>query len=425
MFSILSNYFFSHRLDRAQGGSRRFYLILALVANFGVLFYYKYFNFFALSLAGATGLSVPLIANAHLPVGISFFTFQAVTYIWDIYNRKVEKPIDSISNLVLYIVLFPKLIAGPIVQYNEIHAQIFSKRRMTIERVRLGLSQFLTGLAKKVLIANNIAILADKVYESPDIADLPPLVVLIGVLAYTLQIYFDFSGYSQMAIGIGNLLGFDLPQNFDYPYISRSIKEFWRRWHITLGRWFRDYVYIPLGGNRGGVRATYRNLLIVFLLTGLWHGASWNFVLWGGLNGLLIVAESSFLRPLLRSRIFGHAYLLTATIGLWVLFRANTFEDALIVYRQLLRVPEILTALPRIPLYMTNEQILFFLLGVLLSTPLLPALRSWLARRYPRLGLRLRSPLSVSRQLLLASLFVLTLAYIIKDTYNPFIYFRF
>ncbi|MFZ0133944.1 MAG: MBOAT family O-acyltransferase [Desulfobacterales bacterium] len=268
------------------------------------------------------------LAPIHLPIGISFFTFQAMSYVVDVYRRDAAVQLNPL-NIGLYIALFPQLIAGPIIRYHDIAAQIV-RRRVGLDDFSYGIQRFVAGLGKKVLIANQVAAIADRVFSSP-YETLTPGIAWLGVLCYTLQIYFDFSGYSDMAIGLGRMFGFHFLENFNDPYISRSITEFWRRWHISLSRWFRDYLYIPLGGNRGGPLRTYVNLLVVFFLCGLWHGASWNFIIWGLLHGLFLVIERlGFDKALNRSwPPLRNVYVMTVVCSGWVFFRTDSLSAAL------------------------------------------------------------------------------------------------
>lgn len=292
LVSILVNYICGLMIDRYRGRqAARGFLIAAIAFNVLSISVFKYANFLVdnlntvLSQIGAGPIE---LAPIHLPIGISFFTFQAMSYAVDVYRRDASVQRNPL-NIGLYIALFPQLIAGPIIRYHDIAAQLI-RRRVRLDDLSYGIERFVVGLGKKVLIANQVAIIADQVFSFP-YETLTPGVAWLGVLCYTLQIYFDFSGYSDMAIGLGRMFGFHFLENFNYPYISRSIREFWRRWHISLSSWFRDYLYIPLGGNHKGPLRTYLNLLIVFFLCGLWHGAGWNFVIWGLLHGLFLVIE--------------------------------------------------------------------------------------------------------------------------------------
>jgi alginate O-acetyltransferase complex protein AlgI len=312
--------------------ARRILLGMSVVLNVGLLAYFKYTNFLIENfneLMGWFGVEPAKWAYVALPIGISFFTFQKMTYGIDVY-RGVHKPLKHVSDFALYILMFPQLIAGPIVRFNEIADQIEDRRAFEkIDERLLGFFRFVIGLSKKVLIANVLGEQVDKIFALETI-DISTPVAWMGIIAYSFQIYYDFSGYSDMAIGLGRMIGFRFPENFNNPYISQNITEFWRRWHITLGRWMRDYLYIPLGGNKVSEKRLYLNLWIVFLISGLWHGAAWNFVIWGAFHGFFLVADRMFLvmltRPLGKIPNIAITYFLTL-IG-WVLFRAETLTFA-------------------------------------------------------------------------------------------------
>ncbi len=317
----------NHLLALGLGGEKHRKALLALIIlwNIGSLGYYKYADFIIQTVNALTGLSIPL-TGVKLPVGISFFTFQAMSYALDVYRRQVP-PQRSFFNTLLYISLFPQLIAGPIVKYHDVAEQL-EHRPLSIEETAPGLRRFCCGLCKKVLISNILGLLADRVYALPPAAVNGPIAWL-GAVGYMLQIYFDFSGYSDMAIGLGHAFGFCFRENFNYPYIAASMQDFWRRWHISLSTWFKEYVYIPLGGNRRGPVRTGINKLIVFFLTGLWHGASWNFVLWGLYHGLFLMLEAyGLLTPEKWPKLLRHVYTLIAVAVGFVLFRAETLPAA-------------------------------------------------------------------------------------------------
>ncbi|MDX1479023.1 MAG: MBOAT family protein [Saprospiraceae bacterium] len=332
LISIGINYFVGRAIDRHRGTPlARWSMIVGVVLNLLLLGIFKYANLLVGSLdvlltaVGWTPIELKPIA---LPIGISFFTFQAISYIVDVYDGKasVEK---RIANVGLYIALFPQLIAGPIVRYREIAQQIV-KREMSWAKMSYGIERFVWGLGKKVLLANTFAVLADDIFAI-QAQNLDPLTAWVGLAFYTLQLYFDFSGYSDMAIGLGSMLGFRIPENFNFPYISRSIREFWRRWHITLSMWFRDYVYIKMGGSRRSVRRTYFNLFVVFVLVGLWHGAAWTFVVFGLIHGIFMVLERIGLERLLARtwRPVAHVYTMLVFMLSLVVFRTRTIHDSL------------------------------------------------------------------------------------------------
>ncbi|HOY37913.1 MAG: MBOAT family protein [Bacteroidales bacterium] len=337
IFVVLGSIFIDFYLIKAMhasGGKKRHWLITAsVVLNIGLLVYFKYMNFFVENvnvILGALGANSLHWTKIALPIGISFFSFQKFTYGIDVYRGK-HKPLDSVWDLCLYILLFPQLIAGPIVRYSEIADQLHNRHDYeTVDNRLLGFYRFVIGLAKKVLIANVMGAEADRIFAMQPI-DMSTGTAWIGILAYTFQIYFDFSGYSDMAIGIGRMIGFRFPENFNNPYISQNITEFWRRWHITLGRWMRDYLYIPLGGNRVNNKwRLYFNLWVVFLISGFWHGASWTFIAWGAFHGLFLILDRLFLLKL-SAKIGKYPSIiftfLVAIIG-WVLFRSETLGFA-------------------------------------------------------------------------------------------------
>ena len=301
---------------------KRIYLWIDVGVNLLILFFFKYADFIISSINGLTGLNIPLL-NIPLPIGVSFNTFQSLSYIIDVYRGTVvcEK---SFYNYLTYTTLFPQIIAGPIVRYETVDEELVDKK-ISLDNFSLGMRRFIVGLGKKVLIANNVGALWN-VIETGTYGEMTVLLSWIGIISFALQIYFDFSGYSDMAIGLAKIFGMDFDENFNYPYISKSITEFWRRWHITLSSWFRDYIYIPLGGNRKGLPKQIRNILIVWALTGAWHGASWNFVLWGVYFGVILIIEKLFMLKVLEKipKIFGHIYTILLVLISWVIF---AFED--------------------------------------------------------------------------------------------------
>ena len=322
--SITLGYVFGLLIEVWRGTKlSKLFLILSIVTSIGLLGYFKYADFFIANFNAVTGLSVPLLKIA-LPIGISFYTFQILSYTVDVYRGEVKAQRNYIS-LAAYVALFPQLIAGPIVRYSDIAAQLES-RTHSFSNVALGTRRFILGLAKKVLIANALGELCDIFKESNDKS---VLFFWLYAIAFTLHIYFDFSGYSDMAIGLGKIFGFDFLENFDYPYISGSITEFWRRWHMSLGSWFRDYVYIPLGGNRVSKARWFLNIFIVWMLTGFWHGAAWNFIVWGLFFAVLLIIEKLWLlKPLKKSKVLSHIYVMFFVIISFVIFNAADMKEA-------------------------------------------------------------------------------------------------
>ncbi|MEO6426933.1 MAG: MBOAT family protein [Bacteroidia bacterium] len=340
IFVILGTTFLDYFLVNAMHNqktqkAKTKFLIISLCLNLGLLFYFKYCNFFIENVNALLGTEIKWI-KVLLPIGISFYTFESLTYVVDVY-RGVHKPLKNFWHYQTYILLFPKLIAGPIVRYHDIADQITNREKNYTPNIKLsGFLTFCIGLAKKTIIANTIGMQADAVFKlAPEQID--TAAAWVGALAYTFQIYFDFSGYSDMAIGLGKMMGFRFPENFNNPYTSASITEFWRRWHITLGTWMKNYLYIPLGGNKVSDSKLYRNLIIVFLLSGLWHGASWNFVLWGAYHGLFLVLERLFLGKIFEKLGKFIAVPITFIIVItgWVLFRNEDLHYGLHVIKQM------------------------------------------------------------------------------------------
>ena len=425
--SILGNFFLGLLIEsRRSKPAGKWWVAAAISANLLLLISFKYANFIADNATVLLALfSLPAIeiAPVHLPIGISFFTFQAMSYIIDIYrgtNPAQRNPVD----LALYISLFPQLVAGPIVRYHDIAAQIVN-RRITTEDFSIGSRRFIGGFAKKMLIANPLGEVADRIFALPA-AEISPGIAWFGIICYTLQIYFDFSGYSDMAIGLGRMFGFRFLENFNFPYISSSIQEFWRRWHISLSNWFRDYLYIPLGGNRTGNARTYFNLVTVFVLCGLWHGASWNFLIWGLIHGAFLVIERLGVGTLLGylPRVVRHAYVLAVVIMAWVFFRVETLPDAVAFLQSMFDFSATAHTFNDLGVYYDDSVIFAIALGMLLSVPVVPYLSSRFASRLStsRVGQRVFDSSSVALHL---GVFYLAMGYLAAGTYNPFIYFRF
>ncbi|MBN2668918.1 MAG: MBOAT family protein [Bacteroidales bacterium] len=329
---IIADFFIVNKIYSSENQKlRKQLLALSVFIKLGLLAYFKYANFFVENIDWLLlkfGFSEMSWTKVALPIGISFFTFQALTYSVDVY-RKVHAPLKSVADYLLYILLFPQLIAGPIVRFNEIADQLEDRKHLeTYENKVLGFFRFVIGLAKKVLIANVLAVEADHAFAL-QATELSSNVAWIGILAYTFQIYFDFSGYSDMAIGLGRMMGFKFPENFDNPYISQNITEFWRRWHMTLGRFMKDYLYIPLGGNKVGIKRMYFNLAFVFVVSGFWHGAAWNFIIWGAFHGAFLIMDRLFLLNFYKAIGKYPSILITFFITIigWVIFRATSFEQ--------------------------------------------------------------------------------------------------
>lgn len=418
LFSAFSVYFCGlllHQNRTTNPARARLILFFAVCVNLSFLGYYKYANFFVLDVlhAGNTGWE-----HVALPVGISFFTFQAISYIIDVYRGDI-RPARSFTTLACYIASFPQLVAGPIVRYRDIETDLHD-RKTSVKDFSQGANRFFLGLGKKVLIANPLAQCADTLFALPS-GQIGPGEAWLGTLAYSLQIYYDFSGYSDMAIGLGRMLGFHFPENFNYPYIANSIQDFWRRWHISLSTWFRDYLYIPLGGNRVSPLRTYANLATVFLLCGFWHGAAWTFVAWGAYHGLFLVLERLFLGKMLH-RLPGlvrHAYALLVVLGGWVIFRAETLPQALEFLRAGAMLGGIATNPHQIERVLTNDVLLALGMGLFFSWPVYPRLKNALAASNAAGWLR------PAHQGMLLGVYMICLFRLSASTYNPFLYFRF
>ena len=427
---IIVNFWGSRVLALATDPVRRRTILASLIVlDLGVLGVFKYAAFLAQNLNTLIpGQPLPEIDLA-LPLGISFFTFQLISYVADVYWRRVEVERD-LSRFAAYILMFPHLIAGPIVRFANIREELHADRRKT-RRLGLGLQYFIVGLCQKVLVANAVAPLADHAFGL-NLASLDPATAWTGALAYSLQIYFDFCGYSNMAIGLAFMLGFTFPKNFDHPYASRSITEFWRRWHMSLSSWFRDYVYIPLGGNREGMAKTVRNLLIVFLLTGLWHGAAWTFVIWGLYHGGFLLLERFGLGRLLARapRPVGHVYALLVVMAGWVLFRAESLPQALGYLGAMARLDQLAVPPVGLLVLLDNERLAAITAGLVFAVPTLPWLLDKVRARRLAAAHTLEARLDtqgvhvLSTPLLLAGL-ALSIAVLAGTTLNPFLYFRF
>lgn len=413
--SVLLNWGFGLLIDRFRERAKLF-LVLDVAANLGLLGYYKYTNFLLNTLRPL----FPGLPETHviLPIGISFFTFQAMSYVIDLYRGKcnVQK---NLLNMALYISFFPQLIAGPIVKYKDIDDQIM-ERSVTAEKIASGFRRFVYGLGKKVIISNLIAVSVDKLFAL-DMENMTGAMAWCAAIFYTLQIYYDFSGYSDMAIGLGRIFGFEFLENFNYPYISSSIKEFWRRWHISLSSWFRDYLYIPLGGNRKGKSRTYLNLFIVFFMTGLWHGASWNFVFWGLYHGFfLIIERMGFSKVLEKSKVFAHIYTILVFIVGWVFFREESMKKALAITARMFTPWTVTQSLPSLGTMVSTQTIIAVILGIL-GCGLIQKI--FTCGKLSVIGAKWKN--SAAEALWLTAVLFYSILLLANNTYNPFIYFRF
>lgn len=383
-------------------------LIVSLIGNLSMLGFFKYSDFVINNINQVFQTDWNVLGLA-LPIGISFYTFQTMSYTIDLYYGKVQAQKNIIS-FGAYVSMFPQLIAGPIVTYENVEKEL-NHRKVSFESFGEGTIRFIEGLGKKVLIANNIGLLWDSISRT-HLDELSILGAWLGVIAFSLQLYFDFSGYSDMAIGLGHMLGFNFPENFNYPYISKNVSEFWRRWHMTLGSWFREYVYIPLGGNRVSKPRFYFNIFVVWFLTGFWHGAGWNFIFWGLFFAVLIVIERSFLLKVLDRlpRVISHVYLLIAILISWVFFSHDELSSAL-GYLQVMFGLSNHSLINTSTLYQLTNYALILLIGVLFATPLMKRLQRYLN--------------DWILYFFYVSVLILSTAYLVDSTFNPFLYFRF
>ncbi|MED2970923.1 MBOAT family protein [Fictibacillus sp. B-59209] len=423
LFSTAMNYVFALIVDAKREDTTKVKWIMGamVVSNLLLLGVFKYSNFIVDNINAmlGTGIDIPKIP---LPLGISFFTFHAISYVIDVYHK--EKAQKNPINLALYIAFFPQLIAGPIVRYHTISDQL-KMRFETFQRFAYGTKRFIMGLGKKMILANGCAYVADHIFaQNP--GSMSTSLAWIGIIAYSLQIYFDFSGYSDMAIGLAKMFGFDFLENFNYPYISRSISEFWRRWHISLGSWFRDYVYIPLGGNRTGEMRTYWNLFIVWMATGIWHGASWTFIAWGLYYGAFIMLEKAFLGKLLKQlpRFIQHSYAVFIVIIGWVFFRSETFSYAYAYIQTMFGFNGTGLWDTHVSYYLTQYGVVI-LLAIIGSTPLLKLLIDKVEDKAEiSQGIRIFGR-DIAVTSYYAVILVITVVYMVSNSFNPFIYFRF
>lgn len=413
LLSIIVNYLIALKIERRKRGKKK-WMIIDVIFNLGVIGFFKYGNFMIQNINSIFHSNIGEMDLA-LPIGISFYTFQVLSYVIDVYRKTVPAQ-KSIVNLGMYVTLFPQLIAGPIVRYETVAEEIENRKENFTEVVE-GLKRFFIGLGKKVLIANQMALIADTIYGG-DLATTGTVSLWLAAISYTLQIYFDFSGYSDMAIGLGRMFGFHFLENFNYPYIAKSITDFWRRWHISLSTWFRDYVYIPLGGNRVSKFKWLRNILVVWLLTGLWHGASWNFILWGVYYGVILIIEKVFLGRIIEKlpKVLQHIYALFFIIIGWVIFRVEDFSQMGIVLQKMFTW-QASSIIDNIVLnFDVFSSLPYILIGIIGSMPL------WTKVREKRK--QTNSYLIVSN-LWSFGIFMLSICFLLVATYNPFIYFRF
>lgn len=409
LFSSLVDYINGILLNKFKNSKlkKRLVLIFSIVVNLSLLSIFKYSGFIITTINDILGTSISN-PNLPLPIGISFYTFQTMSYTIDVYMGRVKYE-RNFLNFFVYVSMFPQLIAGPIVRYEDISREL-SNRTVTFEDYKIGFTRFLRGLFKKVLLANNMGLLWS-IISSYDINNISVLTSWLGIIAYSFQIYFDFSGYSDMAIGIGKMLGFSYPENFNYPYISKSITEFWRRWHMSLSTWFKDYVYIPLGGNRCSRGKHIRNILIVWLLTGLWHGSSWNFIMWGLYFGIILLLEKFIYGKALEKlpKVFSHIYALILIIIGWLIF---AFTDVNMIKDYFFSMFGLNgnVVLDNNFIFYTLNNLVFLIACIIFSIPI---------------KIKSNKFISIITTIMYIILFILVVAFLVSDTYNPFLYFRF
>ncbi len=417
MFTTVFDYLIGlliNKYRRNKIKSKRIF-IFAVLVNLGILGFFKYYGFVIENINSVFSLNIGY-NQLPLPIGISFYTFQTLSYVIDVYLDKVKVQ-KSLISFGLYVTMFPQLVAGPIVRYTDIDYQL-KHRTHSMNKFGEGVDRFIQGLSKKVLLANNIGMIFTSIQQY-DASEISVLTAWLAIAAYTLQLYFDFSGYSDMAIGLGKMLGFDFIENFNYPYISKSVTEFWRRWHISLGSWFREYVYIPLGGNRCSTIFQLRNLCIVWFLTGLWHGADWNFILWGLYYGLILIIEKFLLKDILERMpsLIQHIYTMVLVMIGWTFFGIESIQKSL----EYIKVMFFLNGNKIIDstfIYYLHTNLILLIILILCSTPIVNKVFKKIIKNGRMEGVTL----AVTVQFVLL---FLSIAYLVNETYNPFLYFRF
>lgn len=420
LFSTLSDYTHGMVIDRYRNRKiTKVFLISSIIINLGVLGFFKYADFVIGIVNQVTGVQMPLL-ELPLPIGISFYTFQTMSYTIDVYRGKAKVQ-KNLLDFGVFVTMFPQLIAGPIVRYTDVQDDL-RDRHGSIEDVSYGCRRFCVGLAKKVILANNLGLLWEET-AALESGNLSMLMAWVGILAFAFQIYFDFSGYSDMAIGLGAMMGFRFPENFNYPYLSTSITEFWRRWHMSLGQWFRDYLYIPLGGNRKGGGRQMLNILIVWMLTGIWHGAGWNFLLWGLWFAFFLMLEKVILGEILSyfPKIFGFCYMVLIVLSGWVIFAIEDVDSIFGYLRAMLGMGS-MGIYDAQALYLVKEYGILLLIAAAASAPLGKRIASKLERSGKSGAIAARRLLE---KIIPALLLLASIAYIVDASYNPFLYFRF
>lgn len=410
IMSCLLNYIFGIIIEkyRHKRVSKNL-LFLCIILNLSILFYFKYTNFFIKNINFVFNKDFNLL-NIVLPIGISFFTFQTISYVIDIYNKKI-KPAKNFIDFSCYVCLFPQLVAGPIVRYSEIDKEL-KNRKFSFDDFGYGVKRFVIGLFKKVVIANSIGLLITSLYS----VNMSVISYIVIALSYALQIYFDFSGYSDMAIGLGRMFGFHFPENFNYPFIASSITDFWKRWHMSLSRFFKDYVYIPLGGDRKGFKIHIRNIFIVWFLTGLWHGAEWNFIIWGLYFAFFLVLEKYVLKDLLKKhKIFSHIYTFIIVIISFVIFNINDFNQILVFLKSMIGLNNI-PFINSKTIYYLKSYFILLIISFLFSTPLI----KYIYTKYKN-----KKIVDFVEVIIICILLIVSTSFLIDSSFNPFLYFRF
>ena len=416
VLSSVSDYIWSLLIEKFRGQKKtKMFLIMSLIINLGLLGFFKYIDFFIGSVNAVFGTDIP-VTGVPLPIGISFFTFQTMSYTIDVYRGRASAQ-RNFGTFATFVCLFPQLIAGPIVRYTDVAAEL-EERSSTLDNVSYGVRRFTVGLGKKVLLANAMGELT-LIFQQSD--EKTVVFYWLYAIAYTLQVYFDFSGYSDMAIGLGSIFGFRFPENFNYPFVARSITDFWRRWHMTLGSWFRDYVYIPMGGNRGSKGKWLMNIAVVWLLTGLWHGASWNFVLWGAFFGVALSVEKLWLHKILEKsgRVIQHIYVLFLVVISFVIFNANGLGGVVTDIGGLFGAGDIPFFGPETMYYLKSYGFLI-VLTMIGSVPLIKNCHTKISNtKKGQVAMGILEPVGV------AVLLIVVTAYLVDGSFNPFLYFRF
>lgn len=420
LFSTISDYVWGRLIEEYRGKDHsRIFLLCSIGINLFILGFFKYADFLMQTVNAVFGTSIPFL-NLPLPIGISFYTFQTMSYVIDVY-RGDTKAQRNILQFGVYVTMFPQLIAGPILKYHQVERYL-QDRRTDLDAISYGAKRFVTGLAKKVLLANNLGLLWKQVTELGT-DQMSVLMAWLGIAAFALQIYFDFSGYSDMAIGLGAVLGFHFLENFNYPYVATSVKDFWHRWHISLSTWFKEYVYIPLGGNRKGLPRQLFNILVVWMLTGIWHGAGWNFLFWGLWFALFLILEKLFLGEVLESvpKVFGRVYTLAVVLISWVFFALES-PGEILAYLQAMFGMNGVGPVNSLAMFLSNEYLVLLVIALVACLPLgsrlVHALKS--SKTGPAMALY-----RLGEKVIPAVLLLLSVAYIVDASYNPFLYFRF